>query len=172
MSAVGNLDVQHAIRRASVAAARARSVLGTQPWRIVRRRDTLEIHADRTRQLHALDPDGRQLVFSCGSAVANAVVSLTADGVATAVRRLPDRHRPDLLADVRAEAAVSVVDAAAATVLTSGIDLAEAGRPRLPELALPFAETANVRAVPTSKLTGICAIARRADERLLANSST
>src|SRR6476469_7827885 len=148
MSAAGNLDLQHAIRRASVAAARARSVLGTQPWRIVRRRDVLEVHADRTRQLHALDPDGRQLVFSCGSAVANAEVSLTADGLASEVRRLPDARRPDLLATIHGEAAAPVADAAAATLLISGIDRAEAGRPQRPEQALSFAEAAHLGALP------------------------
>jgi hypothetical protein len=79
-----------ALRQAAVRATLAPSVHNTQPWRFVIGPDTLEIHADRTRQLRVLDPSGRQLLISCGCALFNDAV----------VRRLPDPARPALLARV------------------------------------------------------------------------
>jgi hypothetical protein len=92
--------LQRALRRAAVAATRAPSVLDTQPWRMVVRRESVEIHADRTRQLPHLDPDARSLIFSCGSALTNVLLSLSADGLGTRVTRFPDLIRPDLIAAV------------------------------------------------------------------------
>src|SRR5690242_18305818 len=92
--------LQRALRRAAVAATRATSVLDTQPWRMVVRRESIEIHADRTRQLRHLDPDLRGLIRSCGSALANLLLSLSADGLGSRVERFPDPIRPDLIAVV------------------------------------------------------------------------
>ena len=46
----------------------APSIHNTQPWawQIVGA-DTVELHADRSRQLPETDPDGRALMISCGS---------------------------------------------------------------------------------------------------------
>lgn len=80
-------------------AARAPSVHNTQPWRfLVRRDDTLEVHADRQRQLHVLDPRGRQMRLSIGCAVFNARVALAASGAAVSVDRRPDPTRPEVVA--------------------------------------------------------------------------
>ncbi|HEY2296182.1 MAG TPA: hypothetical protein VGH43_00525 [Jatrophihabitans sp.] len=92
--------LQRALRRAAVAATRAPSVLDTQPWRMVVRRESVEIHADRSHQLRHLDPDGRSLIFSCGSALTNVLLSLSADGLGTHITRFPEFNRPDLIAAV------------------------------------------------------------------------
>jgi nitroreductase len=89
-----------AIRRAAVRATRAPSVHNTQPWRFVLFQDSLEIHADRARQLRVLDPLGRQLALSCGCALLNARASLAASGFTASVERLPDPARPDLMARI------------------------------------------------------------------------
>lgn len=85
-------------RRAAVRATRAPSVHNTQPWRFVLGRDALEVHADWSRQLTVLDPEGRQLLLSCGCALFNARVSLAAADAAVKLQRLPDPGRPTLVA--------------------------------------------------------------------------
>lgn len=87
-----------ALRQAAVRATLAPSVHNTQPWRFVIGRDTLEIHADRTRQLRVLDPTGRQLSISCGCALFNARVALAGSGLDAVIERCPDPAHPTLLA--------------------------------------------------------------------------
>ena len=84
-------------RRIVELATRAPSVHNTQPWRWVWTDGTLELNADRTRQL-AVDPEGRNLVISCGTALHHARVAAAAVGWAAHVSRFPDPESPDLLA--------------------------------------------------------------------------
>ncbi len=79
-------------------ACRAPSVHNTQPWRWQVRAGRLELHADRSRQLWQADPDGRNLVLSCGAALHHAQVAAAACGWRLDVERCPDPARPDLLA--------------------------------------------------------------------------
>ncbi|HEY7010973.1 MAG TPA: hypothetical protein VH395_18620, partial [Jatrophihabitantaceae bacterium] len=79
-------------------AVRAPSVHNTQPWSFVTGRSSLDLHADRSRQLAVLDPTGRQLMLSCGAALMNARVALAAHELPAAVTRFPDPADPDLLA--------------------------------------------------------------------------
>ncbi|WP_369134864.1 hypothetical protein [Modestobacter sp. I12A-02662] len=90
-----------ALEAAADAARAAPSVHDSRPWTIVQHRDRLELLADRSRQLTALDPEGRELVQSLGAALFDVRVSLAAAGWAAAVDRFPDRARPDLAAVVR-----------------------------------------------------------------------
>src|SRR4051794_28635610 len=89
---------QSALRRIVELATRAPSVHNTQPWHWRGSASELELYADRTRQLTAVDPDGRNLVLSCGTALHHAQVAAAALGWGVRVRRLPDADRPDLLA--------------------------------------------------------------------------
>lgn len=89
------------VERAVYYAVRAPSIHNTQPWRWVYRHGVLELYADRTRQLPALDPDGRSLLLSCGGALELAQLGFAAAGWRTDVNRLPDPDRPDLLARIR-----------------------------------------------------------------------
>jgi hypothetical protein len=97
----GNKTFENKLRRAVVRAVLAPSVHNTQPWRFVIDGDTLEVHADRSRQLDVLDPVGRQLLLSVGCALFNLRVSLAAAGEAVEIRRFPDPLRSDLIATVR-----------------------------------------------------------------------
>ncbi len=49
-------------------AGRAPSLHNTQPWRFTVSGDEIELYADASRQLTA-DPDGREMVISCGAAL-------------------------------------------------------------------------------------------------------
>lgn len=86
--------------RAAGRATLAPSIHNTQPWRFVITRGSLELHADRQRQLRVLDPRGRQLMISCGSALFNARVALAAAGYDAPVERFPDPAQTDLLARI------------------------------------------------------------------------
>ncbi len=82
----------------------APSLHNSQPWSFRLhpggRPRRLDVRADRTRQLTAIDPTGRELVQSVGAALLIARVSLAAHGFATTTSRLPDAGDPDLLAVV------------------------------------------------------------------------
>ncbi len=86
--------IEHAIGVATLAP----SVHNTQPWRLLRHGRALEVRADRQRQLHVLDPEGRLLVTSCGVLVHHLRVALLGVGLAADVALLPDPAQPDLLA--------------------------------------------------------------------------
>jgi hypothetical protein len=98
MTSVVDTQVAQAMRKAAVRATYAPSVHNTQPWRLLLTPDGLELFADWTRKLSVLDPTGRQLLISCGSALFNARVALEHAGYDTIVRRHPDPADPTLLA--------------------------------------------------------------------------
>jgi hypothetical protein len=82
------------LRRAAVRASAAASFYNTQPWRIELTAERISLLADRSRQLTAHDPSGRQLTISCGCALLNARVSLASDGYDWAVSRFPAGPAP------------------------------------------------------------------------------
>jgi len=87
-------------------AGRAPSVHNTQPWLWRAHGATLELHADRTRQLVHTDPAGRNLTISCGAALHHAEVASDALGWSTSTTLLPDPDNPDLLARIELSPAV------------------------------------------------------------------
>jgi hypothetical protein len=99
------------LRHVVSAAGLAPSVHNTQPWRFVARADRLELHADPSRQLRVLDPDGRQLHLSCGAALFHARVAARALGLGVQVHLLPDRDDPGRLADLVLGAGPAATDA-------------------------------------------------------------
>jgi nitroreductase len=94
------------LAEAARAARYAPSALNTQPWRWSVGPDGLDLYADRTRQLHAADPDGRLLMISCGVALHHARVALAAEGWGGSVVRFPGPT--DLLARITLDAPTSV----------------------------------------------------------------
>lgn len=87
-------------RRIVELATRAPSIHNTQPWLWRTSSAGLELYADRTRQLGAADPVGRNLTLSCGAALHHAVVAAAALGWATQVERLPQGPSASLLATI------------------------------------------------------------------------
>jgi nitroreductase len=78
----------------------APSVHNTQPWRWQIGDTSLHLIADRTRSVPATDPDGRDLLLSCGAALHHLRVALAALGWHAVVHHLPHPHDPDHLAAV------------------------------------------------------------------------
>jgi hypothetical protein len=91
-------------------AALAPSVHNTQPWLFQVSGDTVDVRADRSRQLQFLDPGGRQLHISCGIAAEFARLAVRAQGRACSVSALPEGRDPDLLVRLRIEGADPVTD--------------------------------------------------------------
>lgn len=82
-------------------ACRAPSVHNTQPWHWWAYGSTIELRADRSRQLQVSDPAGRNLVISCGAALHHALVAAAGLGWDVSVEQVPDPTDPDLLAVVK-----------------------------------------------------------------------
>jgi len=97
-----NSPTHHMAERMIELACRAPSVHNTQPWRWRIRGDgSIELWADRERQLGVADPDGRNLAISCGAALHHLVVSGRALGGTPVVELMPVRGEADLLAYIR-----------------------------------------------------------------------
>lgn len=90
-------DLEHAVDTALLAP----SLHANQPWLLVLHPGRLEVRVDRTRQLAAIDPHGRELVTSVGAALFNARVALAARGRSVTVERFPGPDDPDLAAVLR-----------------------------------------------------------------------
>jgi nitroreductase len=82
-------------------AARAPSVHNTQPWRFRVSGSAVKVYADRGRRLPAEDPEGREMLISCGAAIFGLRLAVRQMGRVPLVTLLPDVRRPDLLAEVR-----------------------------------------------------------------------
>jgi nitroreductase len=93
----GVLDMD-TLRAALALAVRAPSVHNSQPWRWRVGDRTVHLYADRERRLPATDPDGRDLLLSCGAALHHLRVGLAALGWRSEVHRLPNPDQPDHLA--------------------------------------------------------------------------
>ncbi len=88
------------LRGAIALATRAPSVHNTQPWQWLLGDSTVHLMADRTRQLPATDPDGRDLALSCGAALHHLRIALGALGWASKIHRLPNPADPGHLAAI------------------------------------------------------------------------
>jgi hypothetical protein len=80
-------------------AARAPSVHNTQPWHFAWDGERFTLTADTARALQVNDPEGRELVMSCGAALYNLRLALRKLGLMSRVETLP-RTRPQTLAVV------------------------------------------------------------------------
>ncbi|MDT7616081.1 MAG: hypothetical protein QOF00_3528 [Pseudonocardiales bacterium] len=103
------IDLDQAVTQA----LRAPSVHNTQPWRWRIGTGTVELHADRNRQLDATDPGRRDLLLSCGAALHHLRVAVAAAGLAAEVDLLPDPNNSDHLATLTLRPGPPDADAAA-----------------------------------------------------------
>jgi nitroreductase len=89
------------LRATLTTACRAPSLHNSQPWRFRVGPDVIELWADPERGLPAADPDGREQRMACGAVLLTLRLALRGLGVRPTVTVLPDRARPDLMAEVR-----------------------------------------------------------------------
>ncbi len=82
--------VQHAVL--------APSSHNTQPWLFHIEDRAVQLHADPSRALQVNDPEGRELLMSCGCALFNLRVAATHAGWSYNIQMFPDPERPDYLA--------------------------------------------------------------------------
>ena len=96
-------------------ACRAPSVHNSQPWRWRVVDDaTIELYADRSRQLLVSDPSGRNLALSCGAALHHSQVAAQALGLTAAVDLMPSRDDANLLARISLSPGTSTDEAVGA----------------------------------------------------------
>ena len=91
------------MRTALALAMHAPSTYNTQPWHWQVGPDRVDLYADRNRHLPQADPDGRDLILSCGAALHHCTVALAALGWHAAVHRFPDPAVPHHLASLTVE---------------------------------------------------------------------
>ncbi|VVJ21701.1 Uncharacterised protein [Amycolatopsis camponoti] len=87
----------YTVRAAIALAVRAPSVHNTQPWDWRFSGRTAELRADAGRHLRNTDPDGRDLLVSCGCVLHHFAVAAAALGWAARIERLPE---PGVLARI------------------------------------------------------------------------
>jgi hypothetical protein len=92
------------------AAARAPSVHNTQPWLFKVNKSAIELYCDSRRQLLA-DPDGREMLISCGAALYGLRLAVRSLGYLPVVDVLPRPGSPRLLARVTLGATAPVTAA-------------------------------------------------------------
>jgi nitroreductase len=88
------------LRTVLTLANRAPSIHNTQPWRWRVGAARLDLYSEPDMQLRSTDPDGRDLIISCGAALQHCVVALAAMGWQAKVNRLPDPAAPRHLATI------------------------------------------------------------------------
>ena len=78
----------------------APSVHNTQPWRFGAQPGEISLYADPDQRLAAADPDGREMLISCGAALFTARLALRFRGYVPEAEILPDPDRPMLVARI------------------------------------------------------------------------
>lgn len=70
----------------------------TQPWKFKVQDEAIALYADRTRALPVVDPQDRELIISCGTALFNLRIALRHFGYTGKILTFPEPSNPDLLA--------------------------------------------------------------------------
>jgi nitroreductase len=83
------------------AAGLAPSLHNSQPWAFRLTPDVIALHVDAARRMPVADAEDRELRIACGAALFNLRIAVQGKGVRPDVTRLPDPHRPGLIAEVR-----------------------------------------------------------------------
>lgn len=88
------------LRTVLTLASRAPSIHNTQPWRWRVNDASLDLFSEPELQLHSTDPDGRDLMISCGVALHHCVAALASMGWQAKVNRFPNPDDPRHLATI------------------------------------------------------------------------
>jgi len=98
------MTAEQVVRYVVAAAVWAPSVHNSQPWRFTVGSEPaspqISLHADPERRLAAADPDGRELMISCGAALFNVRLALRSLGYVPETGVLPEPGQPTLVARV------------------------------------------------------------------------
>lgn len=129
------------IRAALALAVRAPSVHNTQPWlwRVGDR--SVHLYADPSRQLPHADPDGRDLIVSCGAALHHFAVASAAAGWQALIHRLPNPDDQDHLAAVQFH---PITPTAEMELMAQAIGRRRTDRRRFTSWEVPAAEVAEL----------------------------
>lgn len=73
----------------------------TQPWLFRIAGDAIELYVDRSRTLETIDPQGRELIMSCGTTLYHLRTAIRHYGYEPIVQTFPDLDDPDLIAFIR-----------------------------------------------------------------------
>ena len=165
------MELEHLVFMATCAP----SVHNTQPWEFVAITDGVLVRQDRTRQLGVLDPEGRELLVSCGTAVHHLQVAARALSLDCEVQLLPTDAGPDAVARVRLTrgrpATVAQV-AAAVAILHRHTTRGRFSEDRLPQALLERLRVAVedqrglFRVVHDDELTTVEVLVSRAEQSL------
>ncbi|MEU4159266.1 hypothetical protein [Actinoplanes sp. NPDC026670] len=140
-----SLDAQ-VLARCVQTATLAPSLHNSQPWRFRITGGTVEVFADRSRQLDVLDPAGRELLISVGAAVFTLRLAIGMQGRIPQVSVLPDPDLPDLVARIHTTG--TTTPSAQLTALAAAITGRHTNR-------RPFANAV----VPVDSMDQLCAAA-------------
>lgn len=102
--ATGPIDAQ--LRFLLNYAVLAPSKHNTQPWLFSIDQNSVELYADRTRVLSMVDAHGREMIMSCGAALANLLVALRYFGFSWLMEIPPGQGEQNLLARLTVERGV------------------------------------------------------------------
>jgi nitroreductase len=162
------------------AAVLAPSLLNTQPWRFHVQAGGVDVFADLSRRLEAVDPRGREMVLSVGAAIFNLRVAMLAHGRQPLVAALPQPEQEDLLArvtlgpPVQPDQTVRALDQAISRRRTSRQPFADVSIPA--EVLADLAAAAQVEGGGLAVADDIgrmlvLGLVRRADQKLRADPS-
>jgi hypothetical protein len=96
----GPVTAEESVRYVVAEAVWATSVHNTQPWRFVADGQQISLYADAGRGLPVADPDGREMMISCGAALFNARLAVRCLGYVPETSVLPDPRQQALVAQV------------------------------------------------------------------------
>jgi hypothetical protein len=167
-----NRPSQEQVEHLVMMATRAPSVHNTQPWRLHTTLDGLALYRDRTRQLGALDPAGREMLLSCGALLHHLEVAARAIGFGAEVSLDLRGDAVALIALVQGADATEAELAAAVAILHRhtyrGRFEAEAVSPSELErvAAAVTAQDGLLRVVRTDELTEVEVLVSRAERSL------
>lgn len=133
-----------AVHAALELAGRAPSVHNTQPWRWQLGEAVIHLYADTARWLPATDPDGRDLLMSCGAWLHHLRTALAASDIGVTVDRLPDPDDADLLAVVALRPGADGIDSTLAAEQAAAIGARHSDRRRFAEWPVPEAFLAQL----------------------------
>ena len=97
---VGN-GLEHLVDAAVLAA----NPHNSQPWLFRLEENRIELHADRTRKLEAIDPDERELMLGLGCGLENLLLAAEVRGYQANVMLFPNGSGDDLVASIELESA-------------------------------------------------------------------